>query len=48
MQDIYVYMYTALQKFGITLVSWATRGNIATQMTIFSRISHIVLQNFVW
>ena len=36
-------IYTALQKFGITLVGWATRGNTATQMTIFSRISHIVL-----
>ena len=32
--------YTALQKFGITLVSWSTRGNTPTQMTIFSRISH--------
>ena len=32
--------YTALQKFGITLVSWSTRGNIATLMIIFSRISH--------
>ena len=28
-------MYTALQKFGITLASWSTRGNTATQMTIF-------------
>ena len=28
-------MYTALQKFGITLVSCSTRGNTATQMTIF-------------
>ena len=27
--------YTALQKFGITLVSWSTRGNTATQMIIF-------------
>ena len=34
------YAYIALQKFGITLVSWSTRGNTATQMTIFSRISH--------
>ena len=32
--------YTALQKFGITLVSWSTRSNTATLMTIFSRISH--------
>ena len=38
----YVYVsiciYTALQKFGITLASWSTRGNTATQMTISSRI----------
>ena len=29
--------YTALQKFGITLASWSTRGNTATQMNIFFR-----------
>ena len=34
--------YIALQKFGITLVGWATRSNTATQKTIFSIISHIM------
>ena len=32
--------YTTLQKFGIISVSWSTRGNTATQMTIFSRLPH--------
>ena len=41
-------IYTALQKFGITLVIWSTRGNTATQMTIFSRISHRIFSNSVW
>ena len=41
-------IYTALQKFGITLVSWSTHDNTAAQMTIFSRISHRIFQNFVW
>ena len=43
-----VIMYTAQQKFGITLVSWSTRGNTATQMTIYSRIWHRIFSNFVW
>ena len=41
-------MYTALQKFGITLVSRSTRGNTATQRTIYSRIWHGMFSNFVW
>ena len=30
-----IIFYTALQKFGITLAGWSTRGNTAAQMTIF-------------
>ena len=28
------YVYTALQKFGITLISWSNRGIHVTQMSI--------------
>ena len=41
-------MYTALQKFGIILASWSTRGNTTTQMTTVSRISHRIFSNVVW
>ena len=35
-----MHNYTALQKFGLTLASWSTRGNTATQMTIFFQEYH--------
>ena len=40
--NFYIHTYTALQKFGITLVCWATRRNSCTQMTIFSKMPHIM------
>ena len=48
LRTVYIndWIYTALQTFGITLVSWLTRGNTATQMTICSRISHRIFSNF--
>ena len=39
--------YTALQKFGTTLVNWSARGNTATHMSISSRILHGLFQNSV-
>ena len=41
-------VYTALQKFGITLVSCSTRGNAATQMSISSRLLDGLFQKFLW
>ena len=40
-------IYTALQKFGITSVSWSTCGDTATQMSISSKLLHGLFQNFV-